>query len=674
MPIPSSSTCPRRRQSADSDANRPQIQVEDKRAPAPFTSDTVLHWKNLTTPTAVEKHIPLIELNGHIGFQKEYCDDPSNMWGDLSSPLPFVFFHPDIPLYIDTRKEGSQARYVRRSCKPNATLETFISGTSEYRFWLVSDQHIGPGDQITLPWDFRFPKKERVRTLQLIDLGDDETKGGDEPDMDENEYQTLSNWVHRILSEYGGCACDLGNNCAFARFHRRHQARILARVAQAKKRARKPKQNHTISPTSTGQATNSRAASEGHLDDAHDDAMSTSGSAHSKPPSRDMTPAPRQGSFDTFTGILTEPTGRDKRKVAMLEDQFRALEQPRPKKKRVSDGSSSSKPKSRNHPNGRTPLTNGNSHYVDTGTSRSKSCSPASAVSPVTAAAYYKSQDTSQQDDDRGCSPPRTTAAHPSYVDASVQTDPAVGTWFSPYHATPPRKARRIVSLSQRLLANRQQVWADEADRRKSQSSLPAESSTAMDIDSPTLDVNPSLGSPLEMEKHAPLVSPGSSVAGDAIVMEGVIPSPVSVKPPPVMLAPPTPIILSPVKKSPDLRVQMPPIPSFGGAGPTPGTPLSAGGGAIVQSPFSATTPGAFPPSGPNGVAPHHSPVRKKLSLSDYKKSKLDKSAAGRTLKQSTSSLDESKPVLDSIVDSPTAEKAAEHIVAPAAGSMSITN
>src|SRR5699024_4230200 len=100
------------------DEKKPTLEVKDSTR----TSDAglTLRWRFVKSTTPIAKDVRLIELNGQIGFQKDYCADPDNLWTDLSSPLPFVFFHPILPLYIDTRKEGSLARYVRRSCKPNA--------------------------------------------------------------------------------------------------------------------------------------------------------------------------------------------------------------------------------------------------------------------------------------------------------------------------------------------------------------------------------------------------------------------------------------------------------------------------------------------------------------------------------------------------------------------------
>ncbi|KAJ0337253.1 hypothetical protein COL922a_006976 [Colletotrichum nupharicola] len=573
---------------ADIELRKRPLQVDSKKLS--LGPDTVLPWQYLATPAAIEKDVPLIELNGQIGFQKDYCADPANLWEELSSPLPFVFFHPMLPLYIDTRREGSKARFVRRSCKPNAVLDTYLNGQSEYHFWLVSDRYIAANEQITLPWDFRLPKKEKARILHLLGLGDDDTRASDEPDMNDVEYQRISGWVYRILSEYGGCACDVGANCAFARFHRHYHAKMQSRpIAPKKKRKAK---THTISPTSTGHATNSRAASEGHQDDPEADGKSVS--ERSKPPSRDRTPA-RQGSLDR-PGILTEPTDRDKRKVQMVEDSFRRLEQQPPrKKKRTSDGTGSTKSKQKSTTSN---ASTGTGNYVDAGTSRSKSNSPVNGASPP------------------GQNPFKTPASR----NGSVAT----------------------------------------------QSGQP--STTPMDIDSTADQKATSVSSPTpskDTNEQGPNSSPLAPSASDIPMTDAPTSSPSAAKSP--VQAEPTADVQvngagSPLKtKSPELRVQMPPVPAFNG--PTTGpasatTPSSAS--TTVQSPFSTgTLPSPFAPSIVNGVAAHPSPAKKKLSLSDYTKSRMNKKPAGG-LKTSLAGTEESKPNMDSIVGSPATEKSAE--------------
>lgn len=600
---------------ANVEDKRPKLEVKD--ATRSMVQGTTLRWRFVKSTAPIEKDVPLIELNGEIGFQKDYCANAENLWGDLSSPLPFVFFHPVLPLYIDTRKEGSLARYVRRSCKPNAQLDTYLSGGSEYHFWLVSDRYIAADEQITLPWDFRLEKSVCARWLHLLGLSDDESAAQDETELDDSEYIAISNWIDRILSEYGGCACDLENNCAFARFHR-HYIHIRGRGRSSKKKSRKSR-NHTASPTSTGRATNSRAASEVQGDElADNDARDTS---RSKPSSRDPTPG-RQGSFDQL-GILTEPTDRDKRKVAMIEDSFRRIEQQPPprKKKRISDGTSSSKSKPRSGssaPGG----------YVDAGTSRSKTGSPASSLSPNLPSQGFKSPALKQR--------PRqsSTGSRPSYCDAGVQTDPVEGEWFSePCRQPAPKK--KIISLSRRLLNNRYRIKSEDTSEQKP-SVADIAPPVAMDTDGPvTGSAEPAAKEGQQAETSQPdeaMPDAPSLPTEAANGVNGVSETPVKTK-------------------TPDLRVQMPPVPAFDNTGlsaPMSTTPMSATS-SVALSPFAVNgMPSPFQQSAINGAIAKQSPIKKKLSLSDYTKSRMKKGGAKEpngpgSLRSSLSSPDDIK-------------------------------
>ncbi|KAM0290027.1 hypothetical protein ACHAO9_005513 [Fusarium lateritium] len=620
----------------DLQANKPKLEVSD--ATRTLENGKALRWRYLNSKTPIEKDMPLVELNGEIGFQKDYSTDSANLWADLSSPLPFVFFHPVLPLYIDTRQEGSLARYVRRSCKPNAQLDTYLSDENEYHFWIVSDRYISEGEQITLPWDFRLEKSVDARWRNLLGLSDDDSSIGETP-VDETEYTAISNWMNRILSEYGGCACDLDNNCAFARFHRQYLFGRSQSRGSTKKRSRKPK-IHAVSPTSTGpQASTSRATSEGHVDDsAEHDTVSQSGSLRSKPPSRDLTPL-RQGSFDQL-GILTEPTDRDKRKVAMVEDTFRRMEQQQPprKKKRVSDGtaSTSSKPKQRNG------SVASHSHYVDAGTCRSHSGSPASSSPQLPQRPCISNQDPAA-----ARSRQSSVTSRPVYCDAAVQTDPVEGAWFSePHQSTRPKK--RIIPLSKRLLNNRHRARTDDEDYCRQSSVSQASSGTAMEVKSP-LEQAPTIKRS-ESELPPLLTSAGDIPMADASSpVLGSAASDTSSKP-----------------KTPDLRVQLPPVPAFDSTGLGIHNVTVPQSGIVTHSTLSGPTPNPFGSHAVNGIGAHHSPAKKKLSLSDYTKSRMNK-AAGKTagghaiLKPSISSPEDTK--VDIIVDSSVMEKSAENMM-----------
>ncbi|OTA99287.1 hypothetical protein M426DRAFT_68077 [Hypoxylon sp. CI-4A] len=644
------------------DETKASPQAKSKKLP--IGQDTIVHWQYITTSEPINKDVPLMELNGQIGIQKDYCQDPENRWQELSSPVPFVFFHPMLPIYIDTRKEGSLARYVRRSCKPNAVLDTYLSDSSEYHFWLVSDRRIAPSEQITIPWEFNLQKDVARRWEQLLGLGDEEASA--QPYYNEKEtetYQSIAAWVHAILSEYGGCACDLGADCAFARFHRNYILKPQQQPKEtktAKKKPRKTKVN-ALSPTSTGPANNSGAASEGHGDDGVDN---DSGSSRSKPPSRDMTPAPRQGSFDTL-GVLTELTDRDKRKVQMVEDSFRRMEQqqqPPRKKKRVSDGTNSSTSTSKSKPRGTsTHLTAGSNgvqerRYVDAGTSRSISGSPTSTVSPSTTHHLRLSE----RNESIGVASRRSSVPRPEYCDASIQTDPVDGEWFSSTsQQSKPKK--RVVSLSKRLLETRHRLRADE-DRRKTapatSPSLVTSAMVKMDLDSPKTEQSPTTAT-AEAPKHDKPTSPARDSSTDTPMTDIPPISPTDKRQPLVEVSA---MAVSIKNKSPELRVQMPPVPAFNATSNVT-TPLSASA-TPVQSPFSAgNLPSPFPPTSVNGVAVQPSPVKKKLSLSDYK-SRMNKAAAAKpvvpSLKPPTTVIEEAKSPASTdtmMLDTPVTDK-----------------
>ncbi|EPE09934.1 phd-finger domain-containing protein [Ophiostoma piceae UAMH 11346] len=634
---------------------------------------SVAQWMCLASSMAVDKDAPLMELNGEIGFQNDYCANPANLYEELSCPLPFVFFHPLLPLYIDTRKEGSNARYVRRSCRPNAILDTYLTTGSQYQFWLVSDRRIAPEEQITLPWDFRLPHGAKARILRLLGLTDEDMASHEDININEDEFHNIARWISSVLSRYGGCACDLGAECAFVRFQRQYGVKAqhvsntqsASSAGHTKKKGSRKSKSHALSPTSTGHATNSRAASEGHLDE-FPETDKLSAASRSKPPSRDMTPAPRQGSFDTL-GILTEPTDRDKRKVAMVEDSFRRLEQQPRKKKRLSDGtttteksststSTSTKSKSKSssrHAADQADLSS-NRQYVDAGTSRSKSGSPDSAVSPLAASTNGHTGFASLPSAvGSASSVSRHTSSGPPpiYCDVSTQTDAGEEAnptepewWFSDIPPTP-RPKRRIVSLAKRLLNNRFRAPPAGSQRCASPtSSVPPVPSLPS-----SMEIGKGDGKKEENGIAAPADTKVNTAAGDQSAKEDAHMTDAPMPPPTVTKTEPALAegvdLNLPIKKSPDLRVQLPKAPPFSDASLAAGassTPLSAS--AIVQPPFAL---GSVNPFGIPAATP--SPIKKKMSLSDYTKSR--KAAAGRpsigggtTLKTSASTLDESKP------------------------------
>ena len=271
----------------------------------------VPQWKFIKTQVSIQKDDLVGEILGEVGMLDEYCQQQSssNRWQELGHPDPFVFFHPHMNIYIDSRKAGTQFRYLRRSCNPNVTLKTFLSDEGDWRHCFVAREDIPAGKELTAAW-FLDP--------EMLLGADTRTEQEDPP------YSRQCDWVSRVLANFGDCACNKGGACYFARFDRRQPHRPSDASAKSKPLAKKPKKSkQAISPLSTGQATNSRAGSEALKQEDEDQYDRNSSSSSSDPRSRDLTPVnpPALDAPPVIDGQLTE---REKEENSELGKDIRA--------------------------------------------------------------------------------------------------------------------------------------------------------------------------------------------------------------------------------------------------------------------------------------------------------------------------------------------------------------
>lgn len=292
-------------------------------------------WTYLTVDTDTPRDAIIGELRGKIGHMQDYVQDPANRWDYLRHPAPFVFFHPKLPIYIDTRQEGSICRYLRRSCRPNLEMRTILENGTDYRFCLIAKEDIAAGSEVTICWTL----DEHIRTYLYL-LNNPEIK--QEGNLDVTAY--ISDWVEKVLANFGGCACESPEQCGLAKYDRRCG---LFHTTNGKSLKGRNGITKSIRTPDFGHNPNSRASSEGkrRQDDDGLESRSTSGS---NPRSRDMTPT-RNGNGDLGTVPGLELSDREKRKIAALEKNFEQLEhekhQPvQRKKKRNSGGSAINTP------------------------------------------------------------------------------------------------------------------------------------------------------------------------------------------------------------------------------------------------------------------------------------------------------------------------------------------
>ena len=634
-------------------------------------------WTYLTIESDLPKGSIVGELRGKIGHMQDYVKDPANRWDYLRHPLPFVFFHPKLPIYIDTRSEGTCCRYLRRSCRPNAGMRTLLENGSDYRFCFVANEDLEAGAEITIAWTL----DEHIRRY-LHDMKQD--------DAMESESNYVADWVGKVLADFGGCACTSPEECHLARYDHRNSTASSEPPPQLvngySKKGRK-----RYSPGTNTHGSGSRAGSESvkHYDDDDMEGSLTSSNS-TKSRSRDLTPT--NGRFGSFAG--EEISAREKRKIAAVEKTFETLEQDKQpaqkKKKRNSGGSNLNTP---------TATTSVRDIYCDAGygadrigqrqlghTSISQPNTPGVLKArhadinhnyklsglPVSQAPNALSHSTSAPSTIKR--EPRPTASAVSltlrktYVSSSAQTEPdEEDTERHTRNAAPTAPRKPYISLTRRLLmrchrdraklreeAEAAAVAAAVAATSSSDKRLAADipnghnvqmedvkdpqpiemttTSNILDQDTERKDVTPiSEPMPGQLPPDIPVQKPRPPDHVARSPPEPIEHPTVEIKPPPPPLwlshdipqtKPPT---LSPNgHRLTDLRLQLPPAPHFSttafASPPIATTPVSATS-TIPQSPFSINyTPNSYPPvfanSGLHVVQP--SPIKKKLSLGDY--------------------------------------------------------
>ncbi|PKX98926.1 putative PHD finger and SET domain protein [Aspergillus novofumigatus IBT 16806] len=579
-------------------------------------------WKVLRTRESVSKDHIVGEITGKIGLLRDYCLDPSNRWQELRHPEPFVFFHPQLPIYIDSRHEGSILRYVRRSCRPNVTIKTYITNEVEYHFCFVAKEDISADSEITAMW-YLDP--------QLFES----THGLVKQEPSDSAQEVAAICISNVLANFGGCACEPSSNCLLASVDRRRHPKALE-SKQVNGKRKKAKTKSAASPP----ATNSRAGSEttkNMEDDDQPDSRSTSGSSRGQPRSRDLTPTLQHDGE-------SELSAREKRKIAAAEKKFQQLEhdQQAHKKKKRNSGQATLVPQTQ---------AGQSAHQAVSaqGHSRSSSSAQPSGSMP-------------RKPSGIGASHGRSPLRRPHYVDSAIQTEPEADT--SVLSAAPSLRRPSYVPLTQRLL---KRCHADRVRLEGNSRRRPSPSPAALSPLSSSLhgglypNVTP-LKTPLTEQEDVEMkdsdsptvVSSGQSQAQEAETKASTPPSaPRALTKPP--LPPPWPSTaahnaLLPGSKvnghRTNLWVSLPP--ATHPAGPAAISPGSATGSTVSSpSTLDALAQPAAATPGSGVTAP--SPVKKKLSLGDYlsRRGALTTPTSEKSQAQATAMLPPQKPVSD---------------------------
>lgn len=614
----------------------PKASLKEKQNPEIAYDGRFPKWKYVVLDTNVKKDAFVGEIKGDIGLLEDYCmEDAGNRWHELRHPDPFVFFHPSIPIYIDSRAEGTQFRYVRRSCRPNLSLRTFVTGERDFHHCFVARENITSGTELTTSWYIDQALFEHGKVKEENGEGD--------------EARRRATYFSKLLANFGGCACASAD-CTL----KAHDLRTPPEFKKRDGRRGRAKSKNAASPPGTGHAVNSRANSEqvANYDDDQADSRSTSGSIRSKPQSRDITPANGIGPADTTEGSAGI-SAREKKKILMAEKAFEDQETKtkRPKRKRASNGppvaasGSGSKPGAPSATSlPTTPSLAPRLPHLNTNAARS------AVTSPPLSAPLRQSNNSPHGPSACNTPSPLAKSVATMYVDQGMQTDPDPEQAMQPPVSEPQlavsgyekyippmlKRLRRFQDWEKRDKARKDDLrrkiqsggcspyssvlptWLEErhdAERRRASSlTLPKDSDCAGNDLSNSDKDRP--GDRQDRSASAP--QPSYPLPSQAAHSHSFRPTGQKLQ---LSTVPPVPAFSTSTSSMTQTTTTF---------SPTPTTP------SVSQSPFSHAPTHSFPSLSAGPVGP--SPVKKKLSLGDYRnrRSNLTTPTTEKTLAQAT--------------------------------------
>lgn len=254
----------------------------------------------------MERDDLIMEITGQVGLQRDYKNDPINQYSTLQRPKQYVFFSPadTLDLYVDARLYGNDARYVRRSCYPNAKVAFIcvVDGSERgIHFCLLTTKKVKTREEITVAHDWNLSHQIekmisgiREETRPLLEAYT--------PEM----IRSMATYASTYLGN-GDCACH-DDDCTFIRL----------RKAFASLPAPSRRNSRDMDAMSIDEVHRSDDMDESDMED--DSRPNSRGTQNAG--SRDRTP-----SKDSMVDVNAPKTAREQRKIDLAMAQFARMEE-----------------------------------------------------------------------------------------------------------------------------------------------------------------------------------------------------------------------------------------------------------------------------------------------------------------------------------------------------------
>jgi len=493
---------------------------------------------------------------GEVGFQESYKKDRTNQYSFWNHPRPYVLFHPNLPVYVDARRYGSEARFVRRSCRPNLTLKTVVVDHSEICFGLFANQALKPGTELTVSWDWSGALESRRFAKEGFDVHR----------LSSDHLKELAVWIQQLTHKMGDCACLEGKDCLVNRIRKMADSETTTgKTPNGNGNSRKQRRTNAPTESMVGskRPTPDRQSVPLKKEEDEEGRSVSPPLSRGKPRSRDLTPILQDVAVEKG-----EMTGREARKfkdvLSRIEKQQQEEQQPQTAKRRkrnstvsltpgtsslhnlgidtkdwikVADSSKRNMPPKPRYPCSLPATGSGPNHglveysVTDAGVGRRASDSPVSSDERITRrTASYSPVGQLVQGSDTLKHAIKTIVRplRPQYENKAIQTDPTEEEeipWWSPAAVkAPPRPPRLPLRkrLMQSLLRDREEAAAavlEDTKKRK----LGAVSQDPENTSSPKV---PRLSSSGSTRDTTISPSPDAKVSLDMLLPPATLPAP----------------------------------------------------------------------------------------------------------------------------------------------------
>lgn len=163
----------------------------------------------LFAESAIPRDRFIIEFVGDIMSLEDYKSNPINQYRFFGCPKPGVLFYDNLGLAIDGRLIGSEASFIRRSCRPNVKISTMVIDDKTIRFAAFATEPIKSGTELSIGWDWDI--RHPVGKI----LNNNETE------LNKAERQCLLRTADMIHQRGMDCACNKSySDCILSRIRK----------------------------------------------------------------------------------------------------------------------------------------------------------------------------------------------------------------------------------------------------------------------------------------------------------------------------------------------------------------------------------------------------------------------------------------------------------------------